>query len=441
MKCPNCGSDNKDEARFCFRCGKPLPEKVAVIQNDEHEKDWVANAFGGKYQIISELGRGGMAIVYEAFDIALDRKVAVKVLPKQFAFDEEFVKRFLKAAKIAAKLEHPNIVKIFDIGQQGEIHYFIMNFLSGDTLKDRIRQASYLSMEEITIIAKQICDALSYAHNKGIIHRDLKPSNIMFDSHGNVVLMDFGIAYAAFGTKITSTGTQMGTPHYMSPEQASGEKVDHRADIYSLGIILYEMATGEVPFQADSSLAVLHKQIYEKPVNPKDKVPEIPNWFVDVVMTCLEKDKEARYQSAREVLLDIEAGMNKHGISIDGRNDLKEPIKQSTTKTDAPMPKKDTPISEPIPKDEGLKQPTGKSSSRIREEKREIDKITDNDIEAKPDLSMQDSKLNYKEPRENKDIQKGSRLTKVLIGLFALFSLPIIIIVIYAFATGILYFE
>ncbi|MBN1234056.1 MAG: protein kinase [Candidatus Coatesbacteria bacterium] len=451
MKCPNCGSVNNDDARFCFRCGQSLPEKTQAIQSDEHEQEWVSKAFGGKYQIIRELGRGGMAIVYEAFDIMLDRKVAVKILPKQFAFDEEFVKRFEKEAKIAAQLDHPNIVKIFDIGRQSEIHYFVMNYLPGDTLKRRIHEKGFLDLSEIKSTSLQMCKALQYAHNKGIIHRDLKPSNIMYDHHGNIVLMDFGIAYAAFGTKITSTGTQMGTPHYMSPEQASGEKVDHRADLYSLGIILYEMATGQVPFQADSSLAVLHKQIYEKPQNPAEIKPDNPSWLTRIILTCLEKDKELRYQSADEILNEFElTGVVQvkeekqiEESRIKDEPDVKdhiEPVvdktvtssKADANKTAPSVPSVTSEEISPLSTEDASNKPVAKDEKKETYSKQALKEID----EEKQKEAVPDDK---KEVVESK--KAGNLALKIIVGLAIIFIIPIAFVIVYAFATGILYFE
>ncbi len=427
MKCLNCGTINKDDSKYCSRCGQALPDNPPSTLGDEHEQEWVAKAFGGKYQIIREIGRGGMAIVYEAFDIALDRKVAVKVLPKQFAFDDEFVKRFEKEAKIAAKLDHPNIVKIYDIGQQGEIHYFVMNYLSGETLKERIHHLQHLTIQEIDTISEQICKALSYAHEKGIIHRDLKPSNIIFDALGSVVLMDFGIAYAAFGTKITSTGTQMGTPHYMSPEQASGEVCDHRADLYSFGIILFEMTTGEVPFQADSSLAVLHKQIYEKPRNPAELNQSIPSWLVDITLKCLNKDRDARYQSADEILADFEKG--KHG----GVTTLEEVPKEHVESiASEPLPIKDKVIVDKPIVEEAAKTITDSNKQEAVLPKTSV-KVEKGEVVSK----IKDEKA--VQPQAKKT--GSSMLIKIGIGGFVIIALPIIILLIWLFSTGILYFE
>ncbi|MEK6574150.1 MAG: serine/threonine-protein kinase, partial [Chloroflexota bacterium] len=208
----------------------------------------------GPYRIINQIGQGGMATVYKAYHAAMDRYVAVKVLPRQLAESKEFMGRFQQEARTIANLEHPHILPVHDFGESGGITYFVMRFLDTGTLKERIAAGS-LSLAEVDRLFTQLADALGYAHQRGVVHRDIKPSNVLVDARGDVFLTDFGIAKLMEGAaQFTATGAITGTPAYMSPEQARGEKLDQRSDIYSLGIVLYEMVTGRVPFEAETPL-------------------------------------------------------------------------------------------------------------------------------------------------------------------------------------------
>ena len=217
----------------------------------------------GPYRIISQIGQGGMATVYKAYQPSMDRNVAVKVLPGQLAQSPEFTQRFQQEARIIAKLEHAHILPVFDYGESDGIAYFVMRYLEAGTLKDKMQAGRPLPLKEIDRLFTQLADALSYAHSLGVVHRDLKPANALIDSRGNLFLTDFGIAkiLESASPRLTQTDAIMGTPAYISPEQAQAQKVDQRSDIYSLGIILYEMVTGQVPFTADTPLAVILKHV------------------------------------------------------------------------------------------------------------------------------------------------------------------------------------
>ena len=218
----------------------------------------------GSYQIISEIGRGGMAMVYKAYHPTLERYVALKVLPPQFAFDTDFVKRFLLEARAAARLKHPNIVTIYDVGEQNGLYYIVMELVEGGSLAQLIQREGQLAPARAANILAQVASALDYAHALGFVHRDVKPSNILIGANDHATLTDFGIVKAAEGTRVTRTGTMMGTPEYMSPEQIRGQPVDGRADIYALGIVCYEMLAGRVPFAGDTA-RVLYGQVHETP--------------------------------------------------------------------------------------------------------------------------------------------------------------------------------
>lgn len=256
----------------------------------------------GSYRIINQIGRGGMANVYKAYQPSIDRYVAIKVLPSQLAESKQFAARFQQEARIIARLEHPHILPVFDYGESDGTAYFVMRYLDTGTLKDLMESGRPLSLEDIDRIFTQLADALSYAHAHGVIHRDLKPANALVDSSGNIFLTDFGIArlLESASPRLTQTDAIMGTPAYISPEQAQGQTVDQRSDIYSLGIILYEMATGRVPFIADTPLAVLFKQISDPLPLPSAVKPDIPEPIEQVILKALAKSPDDRFATAGE---------------------------------------------------------------------------------------------------------------------------------------------
>jgi serine/threonine-protein kinase len=259
----------------------------------------------GRYRILRKLGSGGMADVYMAEDQQLGRRVALKVLHRRFAEDEQFVERFRREASSAAGLSHPNVVAIFDRGEWDGTYYISMELVEGRTLKDIVREKGPAPPEAAVDLTLQILRAARYAHKQGIVHRDIKPHNVLIDHDGRVRVTDFGIARA--GTSdITETGSVMGTAQYLSPEQAQGRPVDERADLYAIGIVLYELLTGQVPFDADSPVTVALKQVSEMPVPPAELVPAIPPAIDAVVLHALEKDPDRRWQSADEFIAALE---------------------------------------------------------------------------------------------------------------------------------------
>jgi serine/threonine protein kinase len=255
----------------------------------------------GPYRIISQIGQGGMATVYKAYQPSMDRNVAIKVLPSQLADSPEFVKRFQQEARIIANLEHPHILPVFDFGEDDGVTYFVMRFLDAGTLKERMNGGA-LPWAEIDRLFTQLAEALGYAHDHGIVHRDLKPANALVDTDGNLFLTDFGIAKLLedASPRLTQTDAIMGTPAYISPEQAQAMPVDRRSDIYSLGIILYEMVTGRVPFTADTPLAVILKQIGD-PLPPPSKIkPDLPSSIERVILKALAKNPNDRFSTTAE---------------------------------------------------------------------------------------------------------------------------------------------
>ena len=256
----------------------------------------------GPYRIIIQIGKGGMATVYKAYQPSVDRYVAIKVLPSRLAESKEFATRFQQEARIIAKLEHPHILPVFDYGESDGIAYFVMRYLEAGTLKEKMEAGRPLPLNEIDRIFNQLADALSYAHSHGIVHRDLKPANALIDSYGNIFLTDFGIAklLESASPRLTQTDAIMGTPAYISPEQAQAQPVDQRSDIYSLGIILYEMVTGRVPFVADTPLAIIFKHVSDPLPLPSSIKPDIPASIEQVILKALAKDPRDRFSTAAE---------------------------------------------------------------------------------------------------------------------------------------------
>ena len=311
MYCSRCGTQNKDTAKFCDSCGLDLtattPTGVRVDAPDIAEIDMVRQELNEEYEILDELGRGGMAIVFKAKEKQLDREVAIKVLPFSLAFDKEFVERFQREARTSARLEHPNIIPIYRVGKSGRIIYFVMKFLRGKPLSSILASRGSLPPVEIKRILAEVGRALAYAHKKEIVHRDIKPDNIMFDEHGHAVVTDFGIAKAASGGKLTGTGMSIGTPHYMSPEQAKAQPLDGRSDIYSLGVVGYQCLTGGVPFDGEDSFSIGYKHIMEEIPTPPLETPEKRQLF-EIIRKMMAKTPAQRFQNADELIGVLEGG-------------------------------------------------------------------------------------------------------------------------------------
>ncbi|UCC41413.1 MAG: protein kinase [Candidatus Aminicenantes bacterium] len=310
IKCPKCQTNNPDTQKFCGECATPLPspKDVDVTRTLEIPTDELTRGttFAGRYEIIEELGKGGMGKVYRVLDKKLKEEIALKLIKPEIAKDKKTVERFSNELKIARKIAHKNIARMFDLNEEKGTHYITMEYVRGEDLKGLIRKIGRLGAGQAIPIAKQICEGLAEAHRLGVVHRDLKPQNVMVDEDGNARIMDFGIAWSLESKGITGAGVIIGTPEYMSPEQVEAKEVDQHSDIYSLGIILYEMTTGRLPFEAYTPFAVGVKQKSEEPENPKDINPQIPDDLNRVIMRCLEKDKDARYQSAGEVRYELD---------------------------------------------------------------------------------------------------------------------------------------
>jgi serine/threonine protein kinase/tetratricopeptide (TPR) repeat protein len=328
MECPKCHSDNPEDSDFCSKCGTQIssseevsvsPTKTLETPSEELTR---GTTFAKRYEIIEELGKGGMGKVYRVEDKKIKQEVALKLINPAIASDKRTIERFNNELKTARMISHRNVCRMFDLGEEKGAHYITMEYVSGEDLKSFIKRARQLTAGTAISIAKQVCEGLAEAHRLGVVHRDLKPQNVMIDKEGNSRIMDFGIARSLKAKGITGAGVMIGTPEYMSPEQVDGKDTDLRADIYSLGVILYEMVTGRVPFDAETPFAVGVKQKSEMPRSPQELNSQIPDDLSQLILRCLEKDKEKRPQSAVELgsdLTSIEKGIPTSEIEIPKR--------------------------------------------------------------------------------------------------------------------------
>jgi serine/threonine protein kinase len=310
VKCPKCQAEISDDSRFCSKCGTPIhpSERIFISQTRTilrpMEELRPGTELAGKYRIEEVVGRGGMGIVYKAEDTRLKRHVALKFLPPELIQDEEAKERFILEAQTAAALAHPNICTIHEINEQDGESFIAMEYVEGQNLKAKIEKG-LLATEEALDIAIQVAQGLDEAHKKGIIHRDIKSANIMITQKGQAKIMDFGLAKIKGTTLLTREGTTLGTVAYMSPEQARGEKVNHRTDIWSLGVVLYEMVSGEFPFKGDREASILYSVVHEEPRPLKGIKRDLPAELQQIINRALKKKPESRYASAEEMLKDL----------------------------------------------------------------------------------------------------------------------------------------
>ncbi|NIM58167.1 MAG: protein kinase [Candidatus Aminicenantes bacterium] len=318
IKCPECQSDNPSDSKYCKECATPLPSseepQVSITKTIETPTEELTRGtvFASRYEIIEELGKGGMGRVYRVEDKKIKEEVALKLIKPDVASDKKTIERFSNELKMARKIAHRNVCRMYDLGEEKGTHYITMEYVPGEDLKRLIKKVGQFSAGKTIFMARQVCEGLAEAHRLRVVHRDLKPQNIMVDEDGNARIMDFGIARTVKGKGLTGAGVMVGTPEYMSPEQAEVKEVDQRSDIYSLGVILYEMVTGRVPFEGETPLGIAMKHKSEAPPDPRQINAQLAEDLSRVIMRCLEKDKEKRYQSAGEVrseLLNIEKGM------------------------------------------------------------------------------------------------------------------------------------
>jgi len=313
IKCPKCHTNNPETLKFCGECGTrldlPQTPQISATRTLETTPDELGRGslFAGRYEIIEELGTGGMGRIYRAFDKKIDEEVALKLIKPEIAAERKVLERFRNELRIARKISHPNVCRMHDLNEEGKTLYITMEYVAGEDLKSVIHRMGILAAGKAVFIARQVAEGLSQAHKLGVVHRDLKPGNIMIDKEGNAKIMDFGIARTLTAAGTTAEGAIIGTPEYMSPEQVEGKEADQRSDIYSLGIILFEMLTGRAPFEGETPFSIANKHKTEPPPNPRTLNPQIPAELSRVILRSLEKTKEKRYQTAEELIADLAA--------------------------------------------------------------------------------------------------------------------------------------
>ena len=309
MKCPKCHYENPSQVRFCNNCGYRFIENGldeasrTMIYNSEGIK--IGNLLADRYRINNYLGLGSLGKVYVAIEEKLNETVALKILKSAIATRDQTVERFRNELKLAQRISHENICKLYGIFKTGEYVFIVMDYIHGESLKSIINRAGAIDPKISIRIAKQICKGLDEAHGFTIIHNDLKSQNIMITKEGKALIMDLGIACTIKAEGTTQTGIAVGTPSYMSPEQAASEDVDFRADIYSFGVILYEMLTGELPFKGNKAMEIVLKHKTEQPRDPRELNSRVSEELSIITLKCLQKDKKMRYQKAREIYSDL----------------------------------------------------------------------------------------------------------------------------------------
>lgn len=288
---------------------------------------------GGRYQLLERIGMGGMAIVYKAMDDLLGRHVAIKILREEYKENEEFIRRFKVESQAAASLSHQNIVQIYDVGEEDGIHYIVMELLEGETLKSYMKSKQKLSFKEALNFSMQICRALEHAHSKHVVHRDIKPHNIVLTESGKIKVADFGIARAANNnTTVDSITHAVGSAHYLSPEQARGGYTDHKSDIYSLGVVMYEMFTGQLPFDAEESISIVMQHIHEDAPLPSYINPDIPEGIEAIIMRAMSKEQRLRYENASQILEDLVTVYQNPSVDVTELNAYVEEPAKATPK-------------------------------------------------------------------------------------------------------------
>jgi serine/threonine protein kinase len=341
------------------------------------QQSWIGYEIGGRYVIEEQLGAGGMSTVFRATDPNLRRPVAIKLIHSHLSSNEEFIRRFEEEAAAVAQLNHPNIIKVFDFNNDGDLYYMVLEYVPGETLKDRLKRLNKSSrrmgLEEVVDIAASICDAVDYAHKRSMIHRDIKPANVMLSTQGRAVLMDFGVAKILGGQQHTATGAVIGTAAYMSPEQARGERPDERSDIYSLGVMLFEMLSGRPPFEADSAMTTMMMHVSD-PVPDLDEIaPGTPAALKRIVEKALEKRREDRFQSAAQMAAALRNALSQQGQAAPAMTFIEaEPAAPDSTFIEEPMQPESTFV-EQIPAPPPAPPPTPPASASTATATRQAD--------------------------------------------------------------------
>ncbi|KAB7663918.1 Stk1 family PASTA domain-containing Ser/Thr kinase [Bacillus sp. B1-b2] len=352
----------------------------------------IGKRISGRYKVLEMIGGGGMANVYLAHDMILDRDVAVKMLRLDYVNDDEFIRRFHREAQSATSLAHPNIVNIYDVGEEGDIYYIVMEYVEGDTLKQYIHKHSPLPVETVISIMKQITSAISHAHQNNIIHRDIKPHNILIDKHGNVKVTDFGIAMALSATSITQTNSVLGSVHYLSPEQARGGMANKKSDIYSLGIVMFEMLTGRLPFSGESAISIALKHLQSETPSVRRWNNDIPQSVENIVLKATAKDPFYRYNSMEELEEDLFTALDVERIN---EPKFYVPVDEEATKA-IPVITNDKPI---VNFDETI-----------------IHKMDKVEKPKEPVATAEDLKKQQKEKKNKK--KKGKKIATIIISTF-----------------------
>ncbi|MBU1627396.1 protein kinase, partial [bacterium] len=319
ISCPYCKAAIDIDSRFCKDCGSSISVELVhetpsvginIVPKKVLDGDTI---FGDRFKILMKVGEGGFGSVYKAEDKRLNEIVCLKVLDVKLTLDLAHKDRFVREIKLARKITHPNVVRMFDFAEIGDTYVVTMEFVDGCTLQESLKRGNLTTNDMISYV-EQICRALDAAHVMGIIHRDIKPGNILIDKDDNVKIVDFGLAKVGDITGVTDSGAIMGTPEYMSPEQVLSQPVDNRADFYSLGLIMYEMFTGVIPFKGDTPMATALKRTVEDLVPPKIINPTLMNWLNRIIMKMIQRDKNKRYSSGSEIIYDLAKGRGESSI-------------------------------------------------------------------------------------------------------------------------------
>ena len=379
--CPRCRAPLEKTANFCANCGadisgvwsadgEPLGKTIAVEidENVDVLAQLLTNATLGDYDIYGELGRGGMAAVYLALDLALNRKVAIKTMLPELVSREGMVERFKREAQTAAGLSHPHIIQIFSVKQTKELVYFVMKFIEGRSLESVINEKGKLSVEMTQIVLSQVASALAYAHRKGVVHRDIKPANIMIDEDGWAIVTDFGIAKVQEAQNLTATGTAIGTPHYMSPEQFHNKAITGQSDQYSLGVVAYEMLLGRKPFDGATYAEIITQHLFEEPPDLRVARPDVPEHVAAAVKRMLAKDPVQRFPDLDAAAQELGTPHKKEGdgvrtemISL-AKNGPTKKVRMSVPMSPIPATKKTVASAPPAAATVVERQPKGKAA-------------------------------------------------------------------------------
>jgi eukaryotic-like serine/threonine-protein kinase len=345
MYCAQCGTLVAANSRYCAACGSqvtdPAAGATAAASASDADRQLAAlrRAVAPDYDVEKELGRGGMAVVYQAREIDLDRTVALKVLPPELAPMAGVAERFKREARLAASLDHPNVIPVYRVGQAGGVLYMAMKYIDGRPLDALIQESGALPLPVILYVLRSAAHALAFAHERGIVHRDIKGANILIDRDGRVVVSDFGIARAVESSSLTATGSMIGTPHFMSPEQCAGKPVGPQSDQYSLGIVAYQMLTGSVPFDGDSIPEILQHHWFTPPPDCSLQRPETPAALTAAITRMLAKQPDARFATTAELAAALDAIHVDGATSTDGQQQLREMIRAIIPATPIPRPR------------------------------------------------------------------------------------------------------